>query len=56
MHRDIKCENILLIGELVKDSDYSVPEVKLGDYGLSTFISSNEKPSLTCGTLSYMAP
>jgi Protein kinase domain len=46
-HRDIKLENVLL------DEKHNV---KLIDFGFSTFISSEKKVQLFCGTLNYMAP
>ena len=51
MHRDVKSQNILLTGkfirfqDLVTEAEYEIPEVKLADYGLSTIIQNNEKPS-----------
>ena len=46
-HRDIKLENVLL-----QDNHC----VKIIDFGLSTYLSSDRKVNLFCGTMSYMAP
>jgi serine/threonine protein kinase len=45
MHRDVKCENLLLS---------SAGEVKLGDFGLATPISRNNTARL--GTAKWMSP
>lgn len=46
-HRDIKLENVLL-----QDNHC----VKIIDFGLSTYLSTDKKIQLFCGTMSYMAP
>jgi MAP/microtubule affinity-regulating kinase len=46
-HRDLKLENILI------DESHTV---KLIDFGFSTYISTNKKVQLYCGTFYYMAP
>lgn len=46
-HRDIKMQNILLGAN---------NQIKLIDFGFSTFMSSNQKVKFFCGTPSYMAP
>lgn len=46
-HRDIKLENILL------DEDHTI---KLIDFGFATYIASDKKVQLFCGTSRYMAP
>ena len=50
MHRDIKPENILL----TDNSD--IPNIKLVDFGLSKLSGPNDKQTLACGTLGYVAP
>ncbi|CAG9326659.1 unnamed protein product [Blepharisma stoltei] len=46
-HRDIKLENILI-------DKYN--NIKLIDFGFSTYVSSDKKNTVFCGTPSYMAP
>jgi hypothetical protein len=46
IHRDIKIDNICMIGNYVK----------IIDFGLSTYISTKEKLKLKCGTKSYFSP
>ena len=50
MYRDIKPENILL------NSFHDIPLVKLADFGLSKLATPNERLTLPCGTLAYVAP
>jgi serine/threonine protein kinase len=47
IHRDLKPENILLDEE---------DNLKLCDFGWSTYLSPNELRKTYCGTLDYMAP
>ena len=49
IHRDIKPENILV-------SEGENPEIKLIDFGLSTFTTPGEIKNFKCGTLGYTAP
>ena len=49
-HRDLKPENLLLKS---KDNDY---DVKIADFGLSSFISDNALMQTACGTPAYVAP
>jgi len=50
MHRDIKPENLIL-----KDSQND-SEIKIADFGLATFINSNDQLFKRCGTPGYVAP
>jgi serine/threonine protein kinase/Ca2+-binding EF-hand superfamily protein len=50
IHRDIKPENILL------NSCHDIPIIKLADFGLSKLATPNERLTLPCGTLAYVAP
>lgn len=50
MHRDIKPENILVYTE------NNEVQVKIIDFGLSTFFTQGEIKKYKCGTLGYMAP
>ncbi len=50
MHRDIKPENLIL-----KDSENDW-DVKIADFGLSQFLSSNDYLFTRCGTPGYVAP
>ncbi len=50
VHRDLKPENILL------DSDTDFSQVKIADFGLSTYSEHSEMLHHSCGTLVYMAP
>lgn len=54
IHRDLKLDNIL-ISEIVGTSEYNV---KIADFGLSTFATSNPREKLyeKCGTPCYAAP
>ena len=49
IHRDIKPENILVC-------EGENPEIKLIDFGLSTFTNPGEIKNFKCGTLGYTAP
>jgi len=49
-HRDLKPENLLLKS---KDNDY---DVKIADFGLSSFIDSQKMMQTACGTPAYVAP
>ncbi|KAL6069740.1 Protein kinase domain,Protein kinase-like domain,Serine/threonine-protein kinase, active site [Balamuthia mandrillaris] len=49
-HRDLKPENLLLKS---KDDD---AEVKIADFGLSSFIDSQKLMQTACGTPAYVAP
>jgi serine/threonine protein kinase len=50
IHRDIKPENILVVNQ---DSEV---QIKIIDYGLSTYFKPNELKKFKCGTLGYTAP
>jgi serine/threonine protein kinase len=50
VHRDLKPENILL------DSLTDYSQVKIADFGLSTYSEHSEMLIQSCGTLTYMAP
>ena len=56
VHRDIKPENILLTGQLIGEG--GIPEVKLGDLGLSGIVGGGRGETLTqpYGTIIYAAP
>lgn len=47
IHRDLKLGNLFLDANL---------KIKLGDFGLSSFIVNNEKRRTFCGTPNYIAP
>jgi len=49
-HRDLKPENLLLKS---KDNDF---DVKIADFGLSSFVSENTLMQTACGTPAYVAP
>lgn len=49
-HRDLKPENLLLKS---KDNDY---DVKIADFGLSSFMDSHKLMQTACGTPAYVAP
>ncbi|TPX66701.1 hypothetical protein SpCBS45565_g04295 [Spizellomyces sp. 'palustris'] len=50
VHRDLKPENLLM------SSNSPTAEIKLADFGLSTFITQDNMLKTTCGTLTYVAP
>jgi serine/threonine protein kinase len=52
VHRDIKLDNILI--SKIEDEDKF--NVKLGDFGLTTFLKEGDKLSKLCGSPSYIAP
>lgn len=52
VHRDIKLDNILI--SKIEDEDKF--NVKLGDFGLTTFLKDGEKLNKICGSPSYIAP
>ncbi|XP_026429279.1 calcium-dependent protein kinase 29-like [Papaver somniferum] len=52
VHRDIKLENIFLVTE---END-QCPDIRLGDFGLATYIKPGEKLHKACGSLYCIAP
>jgi calcium-dependent protein kinase len=58
MHWDLKLENVVLIGSNKSDNNdkEGFPEVKLIDFGFSTYVGSDEVLSKPAGTLIYLAP
>jgi hypothetical protein len=53
LHRDLKPENIMII---LNDISGKIDSIKLIDFGFATYFSTDELPSLSCGTLNYAAP
>jgi serine/threonine protein kinase len=54
VHRDLKCENILICNP---DDDPANFKLKLTDFGLSEILENDECPmKCRCGTLAYVAP
>ena len=53
VHRDLKCENILLSEKLNK---YNFPQIKIIDFGLSEVVTINKKLTKRIGTLIYIPP
>jgi len=51
IHRDIKPENILITEDI-----NGYPTIKLIDFGLSRLLGPNDKCTIPCGTLGYVAP
>lgn len=49
IHRDLKCENIFLTG-------LSGNVVKIGDFGISTSLTADDKANTLIGTTNYLAP
>jgi len=49
MHRDLKPENLMLKGKKISD-------VRIIDFGLSTFIDAEEYLYKRCGTPGFVAP
>jgi calcium/calmodulin-dependent protein kinase I len=50
IHRDLKPENLLY------ESQEETSIVKISDFGLARFVSSNDLATTACGTPSYLAP
>ena len=53
VHRDLKCENILLSEKLNK---YNFHQIKIIDFGLSEVVSINRKLTKRFGTIIYIPP
>ena len=47
IHRDLKLGNIFLNDEM---------QIKIGDFGLATYCSENDRKRTLCGTPNYIAP
>ena len=57
MHRDLKLENVVLNGGSGgNDNNNEFPEVKLIDFGMSTYAGLDEMLTKPAGTLIYLAP
>jgi serine/threonine protein kinase len=52
IHRDIKLDNIL-ISKIEETDKY---EVRVADFGITTFVTEGMKPKEICGSPSYIAP
>ena len=50
VHRDLKPENLILMS---KDNDY---DLRIADFGLATYVKTNEVLKLRCGSPGYVAP
>ncbi|KAK3930130.1 Serine/threonine-protein kinase Nek8 [Frankliniella fusca] len=53
LHRDLKTHNIFVSHE---PSIYSMPILKIGDFGISKVLASQSKASTVLGTPSYLSP
>ncbi|XP_026285227.1 serine/threonine-protein kinase Nek8-like [Frankliniella occidentalis] len=53
LHRDLKTHNIFVSHE---PSVYSMPILKIGDFGISKVLTSQSKASTVLGTPSYLSP
>jgi serine/threonine protein kinase len=53
VHRDLKPQNMLL---KYKDRPFHSNEIKIIDFGLATYYSSENQLFTNCGTVGYMAP
>lgn len=51
MHRDIKPENILL-----NSNESGVFEIRIADFGFSTYLDKSQAEKVICGTPGYVAP
>mmetsp|Transcript_3180 Transcript_3180/g.3083 ORF Transcript_3180/g.3083 Transcript_3180/m.3083 type:complete len:166 (-) Transcript_3180:272-769(-) len=51
IHRDLKPENLLL-----SSKDPSKAVVKISDFGLARYLSTNSLAETSCGTIGYFAP
>lgn len=51
IHRDLKPENLLF-----DKKDLTKATLKVSDFGLARFVSSNDLATTTCGTPGYVAP
>ena len=51
VHRDLKPENLLL-----DTKDLEKATIKISDFGLARFVTSEELATTTCGTPGYVAP
>ncbi len=56
MHRDIKCENVLLETPLAQCKSELQYVAKICDFGFASYCDPVEGMSKRCGTPGYMAP